>query len=58
MAPDTSQVLEHLSRFSAAKWQAITSATESWPKTLRLCIILLVLQVPLDIGGVLWLILK
>jgi hypothetical protein len=48
-------VLEHLSRPSAEKWQAFTSATESWSKTLRLALLLFVAQIPLDIGGLLWL---
>jgi hypothetical protein len=51
-------VLDHLSRTSAQKWQAFTSATESWQKTLRLCLILFVAQVPMDIGGLVWLVYK
>ena len=50
------KVLDHLSRTSAQKWQAFTSATESWRKTLRLCLILFVTQVPMDIGGLVWLV--
>jgi hypothetical protein len=34
----------------AACW----SATESWDKTLRLAFLLFVAQIPLDIGGLLW----
>lgn len=54
MAPEPSHMLEHLSRAPAEKWQAFTSATESWGKTLRLAFLLFVAQIPLDIGGLLW----
>ena len=46
--------LEHLSQPPAEKWQAFTSATESWDKTLRLCLILFVAQIPLDIAALMW----
>jgi hypothetical protein len=57
MAP-AATVLDHLSHASSQKWQAFTSATESWHKTLRLCLILFVAQVPMDIGSLLWLFLR
>jgi hypothetical protein len=56
MPPEPGRMLEHLSRPSAEKWQAFTSATESWGKTLRLALLLFVAQIPLDIGGLLWVI--
>jgi hypothetical protein len=48
------QVLNHLSRASWAKWQALSKATESWPKTFRLAFLLLVVQIPITVGVVIW----
>lgn len=38
----------------AEKWKTISAAIENWGKTARLCLILLVVQVPLD-GWATWL---
>jgi len=38
----------------AEKWKAIGKAAQSWSTTLRLCLILLVVEAPLVIGAVLW----
>jgi hypothetical protein len=42
------QQLEHRSRASAERWKTINGALESWPRTLRLCLILFVATGPLD----------
>lgn len=46
-----------LSDLSAEKWKTITAAIESWGKTARLCLVLLVLQMPFD-GWLAWLLLR
>lgn len=45
------------SDLSAEKWKTIAAAIESWDKTRRLCLVLLVLQVPFD-GWLAWLLLR
>jgi hypothetical protein len=41
---------------SAERWQTIRQAMNSWGPTIRLCMILFVVQIPLDIGTVVWLV--
>jgi hypothetical protein len=41
---------------SAERWQTIRQAMTGWGPTVRLCLILLVVQIPLDIGGLVWLV--
>lgn len=41
------------SDLSAEKWKTISGAIESWRKTARLCLVLFVMQVPVD--GLVWL---
>lgn len=41
---------------SAEKWKTIAAAIESWGKAARLCLILLVVQAPID-GWLAWLLL-
>lgn len=45
------------SDLSTEKWKTITAAIESWGKTTRLCLVLLLLQVPVD-GWLAWLLLR
>jgi hypothetical protein len=47
-------VLEQVSRSSAAKWRAISSATENWPKTIRMAFLLLVVEIPFVISVLIW----
>jgi hypothetical protein len=58
MAADPGRVLGHFSQGSAEKWKSLTTATESWDKTLRLALLLFVVQIPFDIGGLMWVLLK
>lgn len=44
------------SDLSAAKWKTIAAALDDWGKTARLCLVLLVLQIPFD-GWLIWLLL-
>jgi len=54
MAAGSGPVLEQVSRASAAKWEAISSATEDWPKTIRMAFLLLVVEIPFVIGVLIW----
>lgn len=49
------QVLDRLSEASARKWQAMENMAQAqgWGPTLKLCLIILVAQTPLDIAVVL-----
>jgi hypothetical protein len=40
---------------SAERWQTIREAIKDWGPTARLCLVLFVVQIPLDIGAVVWL---
>jgi hypothetical protein len=42
-------------RASADRWGTIREAMSTWGATVRLCLILLVVQIPVDIGGLVWL---
>lgn len=57
-AGEPGRVLEPFAQASAEKWKSFTTATKSWSTTLRFCLILFVAQLPLDIGSVLWLLLR
>jgi hypothetical protein len=54
MAAGPGPVLEQVSRSSAAKWRAISSATENWPKTIRMAFLLLVVEIPFVISVLIW----
>jgi hypothetical protein len=60
MAASSGHGLDFLSRGSAEKWLVIGSVvhTKDWVPPIKLCLILLVLQVPLDIGALLWVVLR
>ena len=40
---------------SAERWRVIGSALDSWPRTFRLCLILLATQLPLAVVYLSWL---
>ena len=40
----------------SGRWKTIRAAMEGWGTTARVCVIILVTQLPADVGAVIWLI--
>ena len=59
MALGPGHALDHLTRASAEKWQVIGDVVKEkdWRPFIKLCLILLLVQVPFDIG-IAWMMFK